>query len=266
MSPTGYNAAKAEIEARVGGRHRIWLSAPDGVDMGGVEAEIIELVPNQRLAFRWWFVGPERESPRFRDPAHLVRPGRRGRHHRADVVHERLEAAEPRLEASERHRRAGTWGSTSWLRRSRRKRRGGGSPSGRGAGYCAGVAVRNRALMSAHSAQTYCGSRRRASAGRSLAADAVAEDGLGPCRRQEQDQDDVGSSVRHREREDQRRVDMNAPIPCAKRFGGPATGLFGPSRGATTFIANRPSGLSFGPSGPVPRIRTRAGSAASTSR
>ena len=47
-------------------------------------------------------------------------------------------------------------------------------------------------------------------------------------------------------------VDTAAPIPCAKRFGGPATYLGGPRRGATTVIATRPSGLSLGP------VRTRA--------
>ncbi len=42
-------------------------------------------------------------------------------------------------------------------------------------------------------------------------------------------------------------VEITAPIPWANRFGGPGTGFFGPSRGATTSIANRPSGLSVGP-------------------
>ena len=47
-------------------------------------------------------------------------------------------------------------------------------------------------------------------------------------------------------------VVIAAPIPCAKRFGGPATYFGGPRRGATTRIATRPSGLSVGP------VRTRA--------
>ena len=33
----------------------------------------------------------------------------------------------------------------------------------------------------------------------------------------------------------------------AKRFGGPATGFFAPSRGVITFSAAQPTGLSFGP-------------------
>src|SRR3954471_6590843 len=38
-----------------------------------------------------------------------------------------------------------------------------------------------------------------------------------------------------------------APMPCAKRFGGPATYFGAPSRGAITPLASRPSGLSVGP-------------------
>src|SRR5215208_2394521 len=42
-------------------------------------------------------------------------------------------------------------------------------------------------------------------------------------------------------------VVIAAPMPCAKRFGGPGTYLGSPSRGAATRVANRPSGLSVGP-------------------
>ena len=41
--------------------------------------------------------------------------------------------------------------------------------------------------------------------------------------------------------------DITVPMPCAKRFGGPGTWTFSPSRGAITFIAVQASGLSFGP-------------------
>ena len=40
---------------------------------------------------------------------------------------------------------------------------------------------------------------------------------------------------------------ITAPIPCANRFGGPGTGFLAPSRGAITFCAVQPSGLSVGP-------------------
>ena len=38
-----------------------------------------------------------------------------------------------------------------------------------------------------------------------------------------------------------------APMPWAKRFGGPGTYLGAPSRGAATRVANWPTGLSVGP-------------------
>ena len=38
-----------------------------------------------------------------------------------------------------------------------------------------------------------------------------------------------------------------APIPWAKRFGGPGTRRGAPRRGATLFWASQPTGLSFGP-------------------
>ena len=47
-------------------------------------------------------------------------------------------------------------------------------------------------------------------------------------------------------------VENAVPIPWANRFGGPGTGFEGPSRGAITFWASAPSGLSVGP------VRTRA--------
>jgi hypothetical protein len=41
---------------------------------------------------------------------------------------------------------------------------------------------------------------------------------------------------------------MVAPIPCAKRFGGPGTYFAGNGRrGVITFVTSCPSGLSVGP-------------------
>ena len=42
-------------------------------------------------------------------------------------------------------------------------------------------------------------------------------------------------------------VENAVPIAWAKRFGGPGTGLGGPSLGATTRVASWPSGLRLGP-------------------
>lgn len=65
LAPGGFVVKKAEVEERVGGRFSIWQTTGD-VDVGGFEAEILELVPDRKLAFRWGFVGPERVAdPRF---------------------------------------------------------------------------------------------------------------------------------------------------------------------------------------------------------
>jgi uncharacterized protein YndB with AHSA1/START domain len=64
MAPNGFENAGAEVDARVGGSYRIWHTQ-DGVDRGGFESELLELVPDERIVFLWGFVGPERVA----DPA-----------------------------------------------------------------------------------------------------------------------------------------------------------------------------------------------------
>src|SRR6478752_7743856 len=61
LAPGGITVERAEIEARVGGRYGIWHAA-SGIDVGGFECEIVELVPNERIVFRWGFVGPGRTA------------------------------------------------------------------------------------------------------------------------------------------------------------------------------------------------------------
>ena len=60
MAP-GYEVARVEVDERVGGRYRVW-HADAGVPAGGFEAEILELVPAERIAWRWGFAGPDREN------------------------------------------------------------------------------------------------------------------------------------------------------------------------------------------------------------
>ena len=65
MAPGGLTMARAEVEEWPGGYYRIWQE-DSGRDVGGFEAELIELVPDERLVFRWGFVGPERtDGPVF---------------------------------------------------------------------------------------------------------------------------------------------------------------------------------------------------------
>jgi uncharacterized protein YndB with AHSA1/START domain len=61
LAPGGITVERAEVEARVGGRYRIW-HADSGVHIGGFECEIVELVPDERIVFQWGFVGPERTA------------------------------------------------------------------------------------------------------------------------------------------------------------------------------------------------------------
>jgi uncharacterized protein YndB with AHSA1/START domain len=65
MAPGGLTMARAVVEEWPGGSYRIWQEDA-GRDAGGFEAELLELVPGERLVFRWGFVGPERtEGPVF---------------------------------------------------------------------------------------------------------------------------------------------------------------------------------------------------------
>ncbi|MCW2907536.1 MAG: ATPase [Actinomycetia bacterium] len=65
MAPGSLTMARAEVEEWPGGSYRIWQEE-SGRDAGGFEAELLELVPHERLVFRWGFVGPERtDGPVF---------------------------------------------------------------------------------------------------------------------------------------------------------------------------------------------------------
>jgi uncharacterized protein YndB with AHSA1/START domain len=59
MAPGALDVTRAEVDERVGGRFRIWHAGREG-DVGGFEAELLELVPGERIVFRWGFVGPDR--------------------------------------------------------------------------------------------------------------------------------------------------------------------------------------------------------------
>jgi uncharacterized protein YndB with AHSA1/START domain len=61
MAPGALDVTRAEVDERVGGHFRIWHASAEG-DVGGFEAELLELVPGERIAFRWGFVGPDRLS------------------------------------------------------------------------------------------------------------------------------------------------------------------------------------------------------------
>jgi uncharacterized protein YndB with AHSA1/START domain len=67
-TPADLTVTGVDIDERVGGHYRIWQANADG-DAGGFECELLELVPGERIVFRWGFVGPDRVA----DPAHESR-------------------------------------------------------------------------------------------------------------------------------------------------------------------------------------------------
>jgi uncharacterized protein YndB with AHSA1/START domain len=65
MAPGSLGVERVEIDERVGGRYSVWQTN-SGASSGGFECEILELVPDERIVFRWGFVGPRRaEGPVF---------------------------------------------------------------------------------------------------------------------------------------------------------------------------------------------------------
>src|SRR4051812_42567950 len=61
LTPGGVTMKRAEVEPRVGGHFRIWHQEA-GVDVGGFECEILELIPDERIVFRCGMVGPKRTA------------------------------------------------------------------------------------------------------------------------------------------------------------------------------------------------------------
>lgn len=59
FAPAGLWVSRVEVDAREGGVHRVWQDDGSGL-VGGSECELLELVPDRLLVFRWRFVGPDR--------------------------------------------------------------------------------------------------------------------------------------------------------------------------------------------------------------
>jgi uncharacterized protein YndB with AHSA1/START domain len=91
MAPGGLSVTRAEVDERTGGRFRIW-QADAGRDAGGFDAELLELVPDRKLVFRWGFVGPQQEAgPRF-DSLLTITFDAAGGGTLLTLTHERLDA------------------------------------------------------------------------------------------------------------------------------------------------------------------------------
>jgi len=92
LAPAGLSVSRAEVDERVGGRHRIWQTGADG-DAGGFDSELLELVPDQRIVLRWGFVGPERvANPTHDSRLTITLREAPGGATALTLVHERLDA------------------------------------------------------------------------------------------------------------------------------------------------------------------------------
>jgi uncharacterized protein YndB with AHSA1/START domain len=103
MAPGALTVTRAEVDERVGGHYRIW-QAESGAAAGGFDCELAELVPHQRIVFRWGFVGPERrDGPAFDSLLTITLREAPGEATWLTLVHERLDdlaAAMPHVAAS----------------------------------------------------------------------------------------------------------------------------------------------------------------------
>lgn len=92
LAPAGLEVTRAEVDEHVGGRFRIW-QANAGGEAGGFECEVLELVPGERLVFRWGFVGPDRSAgPAYDSLLTITLEGAAGGATTLTLVHEQLDA------------------------------------------------------------------------------------------------------------------------------------------------------------------------------
>ena len=91
MNPGTLTISRVEVDERVGGHYRIWHADASGAEIGGFDCELTELVPGQRIVFRWGFVGPGRRSgPVFDSLLTVALREAPGGATQLTLVHERL--------------------------------------------------------------------------------------------------------------------------------------------------------------------------------
>jgi uncharacterized protein YndB with AHSA1/START domain/nitroimidazol reductase NimA-like FMN-containing flavoprotein (pyridoxamine 5'-phosphate oxidase superfamily) len=92
MAPGDFRTTQVEIDERVGGRYAIRHESAGHV-VGGFEAEILELILDRRIVWRWGFVGAEGLNGAVYDSILTVTfADAPGGATRLTLVHERLEA------------------------------------------------------------------------------------------------------------------------------------------------------------------------------
>ena len=92
MTPGDLRVTRVEVDERVGGAYRIWQAGPDG-DVCGCECELLELVPGERIVWRWGLFGPEGlDGAVFDTRLTVTLRGAPGGGTELTLVHERLDA------------------------------------------------------------------------------------------------------------------------------------------------------------------------------
>jgi len=92
MNPGTMKVIRAEVDERVGGHYRIWHADGSGAQIGGFDGELAELVPGERIVFRWGFVGPDRrDGPVFDSVLTVTLRQAPGGATHLTLVHERLD-------------------------------------------------------------------------------------------------------------------------------------------------------------------------------
>lgn len=91
LAPGALELTRAEVDERLGGRYRIWHTQASHA-VGGFDAELLELVPDERIVFRWGFVGPNRDAgPVFDSLLTITLHEAPGGGTKLVLVHERLD-------------------------------------------------------------------------------------------------------------------------------------------------------------------------------
>jgi len=91
LAPGDMRVTRIEIDERVGGHYCVWQADADS-EAGGFECQLTELVPDQRIVFRWVFVGPARsDGPTFDSRLTITLRALPGERTALTLVHEQLE-------------------------------------------------------------------------------------------------------------------------------------------------------------------------------
>jgi uncharacterized protein YndB with AHSA1/START domain len=97
LAPRDRTAPRVEVEERPGGRFSVWHSEANGEDAGGMESEILELVPSERIVLGHYFVGPDRRTDPAMESRVTVSLREVDGGTELTVLHERLEGLRDRM-------------------------------------------------------------------------------------------------------------------------------------------------------------------------